>query len=108
MVDVRHAVILVGAMCVTVNACAGAGRWPRLTEGGRYEVTNPTGCRAQVYTATDDGVTRNHLGQVPSGGRAMITVPARSQGTRVVAMALYPDGTNCDVESRIRIREIRQ
>jgi hypothetical protein len=107
MIRIRLAGILFSAVCLTLGGCAGSGRWPRLTEGGQYEVTNPTGCRAQVYTATDDGVTRRYLGQVPSGGRAVVAVPPRSQGTRIVAMALYPDGTNCDVESRIRIRQMR-
>jgi hypothetical protein len=107
MLRLRHACVLVAA-CPMLVACAGSGRWPRLAEGGRYEVMNPTGCRAQVYTATEDGVTRRYLGQVASGGRAVVTVPPRSQGTRVVAMALYPDGTNCDVESRIRIRPVRE
>jgi hypothetical protein len=93
------------AACLALMGCVSA-RWPRLTEGGRYEVSNPTGCRAEVYTATEDGVTRRYLGQVPSGGRAVVTVPPRSEGTRVAAMALYRDGTNCDVESRIRIRRV--
>ena len=106
MLRFRRASVLV-AVCPTLVACAGSGRWPRLTEGGRYEVMNPTGCRAQVYTATEDGVTLRYLGQVPSGGRAVVTVPPRSRGMRVVAMALYPDGTNCDVESRLRVRAVR-
>jgi hypothetical protein len=102
----RHACVLVGAGCLTLTGCA-SSRWPRVTDGGRYEVYNPTPCRADVYTATEDGVTRRYLGQVPSGGRVVITVPPRSQGTRVVAMALYRDGTNCDVESRLRVRRVR-
>jgi hypothetical protein len=77
-----------------------------LTEGGRYEVHNPTQCRAEVYTATEDNVTRRYLGQVPSGGRVVVTVPPRSEGTRVVAMSLYRDGTNCEVDTRIRIRRV--
>jgi hypothetical protein len=104
MARFRHFRVLVAAVCPALAACAGSGRWPKLTEGGRYEVHNPTVCRAQVYTATDNNVTRQHLGDVPSGGRAVFTVPARSQGTRVVAMALYRDGTDCDVEGRLRVR----
>jgi hypothetical protein len=106
MIRSRCACVLGGAACLTLLGCASA-RWPRLTEGGRYEVYNPTGCRAQAYTATEDGVTRRYLGQVPSGGRVVVTVPPRSEGTRVVAMALYPDGTNCDVESRLRVRRVK-
>jgi hypothetical protein len=92
------------AVCSVLAACMGSGRWPKLTEGARYEVHNPTGCRAQVYTATEHNVTRQYLGDVPSNGRAVFTVPPRSEGTRVVAMALYRDGTDCDVEGRLRVR----
>jgi hypothetical protein len=95
---------LVVAGCSSLAACAGSGHWPKLTEGGRYEVQNPTVCRAQVYTATENNVMRQYLGDVPSGGRAVFTVPPRSQGTRVVAMALYRDGTDCDVAGRLRVR----
>jgi hypothetical protein len=102
----RYACVLVAAAGLTFTGCVSA-RWPRLTEGGQYEVSNPTGCRAQVYTATEDGVTRRYLGQVPSGGRVVVTVPPRSEGTRVAALALYPDGTNCDVESRLRVRRVK-
>jgi hypothetical protein len=107
MIPFRYVCVLVEAIGLTLTGCASAPRWPRLTEGGRYEVHNPTGCRAQVFTATEDNVTRRYLGQVPSGGRAVVTVPPRSEGTRVVAMALYPDGTNCDVGAQIRIRPVR-
>jgi len=100
--------VLAIALCSTLVACLGSGRWPKLTEGARYEVHNPTGCRAQVYTATENNVTRTYLGDVPSGGRAVFTVPERSQGTRVVAMALYRDGTNCDVEDRLRVRAAKR
>jgi hypothetical protein len=86
--------------------CAGSSRWPRLAEGAQYEVHNPTPCTAQVFTATDNNVTLRSLGQVRSGQRAVITVPARSEGTRVVAMSLYRDGTNCEVGDRIRIRRV--
>jgi hypothetical protein len=61
-------------------------------------------CPARVYTATENNVTRQYLGDVPSGGRAVFTVPPRSQGTRVVAMALYRDGTDCDTGGRLRVR----
>jgi hypothetical protein len=105
MIRIRDACFLIGATCLTLTGCSG-GRWPRLTDGGRYEVHNPTGCRAEVFTATEDGVTRRYLGQVPSGGRVVVTVPPRSEGTRVAAMALYPDGTNCDVGRRLRIRRV--
>lgn len=105
MLRVRYACVLVGAACLTLLGCASA-RWPRLTDGGQYEVSNPTPCRAQVYTATEDGVTRRYLGRVPSGGRVVVTVPPRSEGTRVVAMSLYRDGTNCEVGARIRIRRV--
>lgn len=104
MVRIHRPRVLVLAVCSALAACAGSGRWPKLTEGGRYEVHNPTGCRAQVYTATEDNVTRQYLGDVPSGGRAVFSVPPRSQGTRVVAMALYRDGTDCDVGGRLRVR----
>jgi hypothetical protein len=105
MIRSRHACVLVGATCLTFMGCA-RSRWPRLTDGGQYEVYNPTACRAQVFTATDDNVTRDYVGQVPSGGRVVLTVPPRSQGTRVVAMALYPDRTNCETAARIRIRRV--
>jgi hypothetical protein len=101
------ACVLVAAAGLTLTACA-RSRWPRVTDGGRYEVYNPTPCRAEVYTATDDNVTRRYLGQVPSGGRVVVTVPPRSEGTRVVAMSLYRDGTNCEVGSRIRIQPLRR
>jgi hypothetical protein len=105
MIRSRHAYVLVGAACLTLLGCA-SSRWPRVTAGGRYEVHNPTPCRAEVYTATEDNVTRQYLGQVPSGGRVVVAVPPRSEGTRVVAMSLYRDGTNCDVESRLRVRRV--
>lgn len=105
MIRFRQACVLVGAVCLPLMACA-RSRWPRVTDGGRYEVHNPTPCRAEVYTATDDNVTRRYLGQVPSGGRVVVTVPPRSEGTRVVAMSLYRDGTNCEVGARIRIRPV--
>jgi hypothetical protein len=105
MIRFRHACVVVGVAALTLTGCASA-RWPRLTDGGRYEIHNPTPCRAQVFTATEDNVTRRHLGDVPSGGRVVVTVPPRSEGTRVAAMALYPDGTNCDVGSRIRVRRV--
>jgi hypothetical protein len=108
MLGVRHACALVVATCLTVVACVSSGRWPRLTEGARYEVSNPTVCRAEVYTATENNVTRRYLGEVPSGRRAVVTVPPRSEGTRVVAMALYRDGTDCDPERRLRVRLVRQ
>lgn len=104
----RHARILVGAACLTLIGCAPSSRWPRLAEGARYEVENPTACTAQVYTATETNVTRRHLGQVASGARGVFTVPPRSEGTRVVAMSLYRDGTNCEVGARIRIRRLQQ
>jgi hypothetical protein len=107
MIRFRHACVLVGAACLTVVGCA-RSRWPRLTDGGRYEVHNPTQCRAEIFTATEDGVTRRYLGDVRGGGRVVVTVPPRSEGTRVVAMALYRDGTNCDVGSQIRIRPVRR
>jgi hypothetical protein len=106
MIRFRHACVLVGTLCLTFLGCAGRSRWPRLAHGAQYEVHNPTFCRAQVYTATENNVTRQYLGQVPSGGRAVVTVPPRSEGTRVVAMSLYPDGTNCEVGARIRIRRV--
>ncbi len=104
MVPVRRFSVHVVAMCAVLAACAGSGRWPKLAQGGRYEVQNPTVCPARVYTATEDNVTRQYLGDVPSGGRAVFTVPARAEGTRVVAMALYRDGTDCDVSGRLRVR----
>lgn len=104
MMRFRHACLL-GAACLTLTGCA-SSRWPRVTEGGRYEVYNPTPCRAEVYTATENNVTRRYLGEVPSGGRAVVAVPPRSEGTRVVAMSLYRDGTNCEVGARIRIRRV--
>jgi hypothetical protein len=107
MSRVLHACVLVGAAGLTLIGCA-RSRWPRLTEGGRYEVYNPTPCRAEVYTATNDNVTRQYLGPVPSGGRVVVTVPPRSEGTRVVAMSLYRDGTNCEVGARIRIQPVRR
>jgi hypothetical protein len=106
MIPVRRLLILAG--CSTLAACAGSGRWPRLTEGGRYEVHNPTVCPAQVFTATENNVTRRYLGDVPSGGRAVFTVPPRSEGTRVVAMALYRDGTDCDTGDRLRVRPAKR
>ena len=108
MIRVRHACALAVATCLPLVGCISSGRWPRLTQGARYEVYNPTVCRAQVYTGTENGVTRRYLGEVPSGGRAVFTVPPRSEGTRVVAMALYRDGTNCDPEDRLRVRLIKQ
>ena len=107
MIRFRHACIPLGATCLTLIGCAPSSRWPRLTDGGRYEVYNPTPCRAQVYTATDDNVTRRYLGQVPSGARVVVTVPPRSEGTRVAAMSLYPDGTNCEGGAQIRIRRLK-
>lgn len=101
-----HACALLAASSLTLTSCAGTGRWPRLTEGGRYEVHNPSPCRAEVYTVTENNVTRRYLGDVPSGGRAVFTVPPRSEGTRVAAMALYRDGTDCDVGGRIRVRRV--
>ena len=98
--------VFILAVCMTLAGCA-RERWPRVTDGGRYEVQNNSGCRAQVYTATEDNVTRRYLGQVPSGGRAVVTVPPRAEGTRVVAMAVYPDGTNCDVGKRVRVRRAK-
>jgi len=106
MIAVRRLHVLVVAGCATLVACA-SSRWPKLAEGARYEVHNPTVCRAQVYTATDNNVTRQHLGEVPSGGQAVFTVPPRSQGTRVVAMALYRDGTDCDAGGRLRVRRAK-
>jgi hypothetical protein len=108
MVHVRYACVLVAATSLTLVGCLSSGRWPRLVEGAQYEVNNPSPCTAQVYTATEDGVTRQYLGDVRSGRRAMFTVPPRVEGTRVAAMALYRDGTNCDVESRIRVRRVRR
>jgi hypothetical protein len=107
MIAFRRLRVLVAAGCSALVACAGSGRWPKLTEGSRYEVHNPTVCRAQVYTATETNVTRQYLGEVPSGGRAVFTVPPSSQGTRVVAMALYRDGTDCDVDGRLRVRRAK-
>jgi hypothetical protein len=105
MIRCRYACAFVPLTCLMLG-CSG-GRWPRLTQGGRYEVSNPTPCRALVYTATENGVTRRYLGEVPSGGRAVVSVPAGSEGTRVVAMALYRDGTDCDSAGRLRIRPLR-
>ncbi len=105
MIHFRHACAFVGVGCVLLMGCA-SSRWPRLTSGARYEVHNPTPCRAEVYTATEDNVTRRYLGHVPGGARLVVTVPPRSEGTRVVAMSLYPDGTNCEVGARIRIRPV--
>jgi hypothetical protein len=102
----RHACVLVGATCLTLVGCVRAGAWARLTQGGQYEVYNPTPCMGQVFTATEDNVTRRFLGRVPSGGRAVFTVPPGSEGTRVVGMALYPDGTNCETGGQIRIRRV--
>lgn len=107
MIRFGYAWIVVGAGCLTLMGCA-RSRWPRMTEGGRYEVHNPTPCRAEVYTATEANVTRRYLGDVPSGGRVVVTVPPRSEGTRVAAMSLYRDGTNCEVGARIRIRPVRR
>jgi hypothetical protein len=106
MVRLGYACVLVGATCVAVASCARSSRWPKMVEGAQYEVSNPTQCTAQIYTATENNVTRRLLGQVQSGGRAVVTVPPRSGGTRVVAMALYRDGTDCDVEGRIRVRRL--
>lgn len=106
MIRFRYACLLVCATSLAFMGCAPSGRWPRLTDGGQYEVYNPTPCRAEVYTATEDNVTRRYLGQVPSAGRVVVTVPPRSEGTRVVAMALYRDGTNCETGERIRIRRV--
>jgi hypothetical protein len=106
MIGFRYACVLVGAACPTLMGCAPSSRWPRLTDGGRYEVYNPTPCRAEIFTATENNVTRRYLGEVPSGGRVVVTVPPRSEGTRVAAMSLYRDGTNCEVGARIRIRRI--
>ena len=104
MLRCRRSPVLALAACSALAACAGSGRWPKLTEGTRYEVHNPTVCRARVYTATEDNVTRDYLGDVPSGGRAVFTAPPRAQGTRVVAMALYRDGTDCDTGGQLRVR----
>jgi hypothetical protein len=103
MIPIHRLRVLVVAGSATLVACA-SSRWPKLIEGGRYEVQNPTVCRAQVYTATENNVTRQYLGEVPSGGRAVFTVPPSPQGTRVVAMALYRDGTDCDTGGRLRVR----
>ena len=108
MIRFRRLRVLVPLVCSALAACAGSGRWPKVSQGARYEVHNPTVCRAQVYTATEHNVTREHLGEVPSGGRAVFTVPPRAQGTRVVAMALYRDGTDCDVGGRLRVRRAKQ
>jgi hypothetical protein len=105
MTRFRYACVLGVTSCLTLMGCA-SSRWPRLAEGGRYEVYNPTPCTAEVYTATDDNVTRRYLGRVPSGGRAVVTVPPRSEGTRVAAMSLYRDGTNCELGARIRVRRV--
>jgi hypothetical protein len=107
MMRFRCACVLLAATCPTFVSCARAAGWARLTDGGQYEVYNPTPCTGQVFTATEDNVTRRFLGRVPSGGRAVFTVPPRSEGTRVVAMALYADGTNCEVGTQIRIRRVR-
>ena len=106
MIGFRYGCILVGTGWLSLLGCATA-RWPRLVDGGRYEVHNPSPCTAQIYTVTDDNVTRRYLGRVPSGGRLIVTVPPRSEGTRVAAMSLYPDGTNCDVGAQIRVRAVR-
>jgi hypothetical protein len=105
MVRLGRACVLVAATSFTVG-CGRSSRWPRMVEGAQYEVSNPTQCPAQVYTATERNVTRRLIGRVPSGGRAVVTIPPRSDGTRVVAMALYQDGTDCDVEGRIRVRRL--
>ena len=104
MASLHRLCIVVVAGGSTLAACMGSGRWPKLTQGARYEVRNPTVCRAQVYTATENNVTRQHLGDVPSGGSAVFTLPPRAEGTRVVAMALYRDGTDCDVGGKLRVR----
>ena len=106
MVRWGHACVLVGATGVALAGCAGSSRWPKMVEGAQYEVSNPTQCTAEVYTATENNVTRRLLGQVQGGGRVVVTVPPRSGGTRVVALALYRDGTDCDVERRIRVRRL--
>jgi uncharacterized lipoprotein YajG len=106
MIRFRRSCVFVLVAVMTLAGCA-RERWPRVTDGGRYEVQNGSGCRAQVYTATEDNVTRRYLGQVRSGDRVVVTVPPRSEGTRVVAMALYPDGTNCDVGKRVRVRRAK-
>jgi hypothetical protein len=69
MIPIRRLRVLVVAGCGTFVACA-SGRWPKLSEGGRYEVHNPTVCRAQVYTATDNNVTHDFQGATtnPEGG----------------------------------------
>jgi hypothetical protein len=79
---------------------------PRLIEAGRYEVYNPTPCTAEVFTAMDGGATRQNLGQVPSGGRVVFAVPPRAPGTRLVAVAAHPDGSDCERGERVRIRRI--
>jgi hypothetical protein len=108
MIRLGYACVLVAATSLTLVGCARGSRWPRMVEGAQYEVSNPTQCQAQVFTATENNVTYRLIGRVPSGGRGVVTVPARSQGTRVVAMALYQDGTDCDVEGRIRVRRLGQ
>jgi hypothetical protein len=107
MIRFSCASVLVAASCLPFVACLGPSHWARLTPGGRYEVYNPTPCMGQIFTATEENVTRRFLGRVPSGGRAVLTVPPGSEGTRVVGMALYPDGTNCEVGTQIRIRRVR-
>lgn len=107
MIRFRYAWAIAGITSLTLVGCAPRSRWPRLAEGARYEVHNPTACRAEVYTATDDGVTRRYLGAVPSGGRAVVTVPPGAEGTRVAAMSLYRDGTNCEVGARIQVRRVQ-
>jgi len=108
MTRLRRARELFGATSLTLMfvACASSSRWPPLAEGARYEVHNPTPCTAQVFTATENNITLQSLGRVPAGGRTVITVPARAEGARVVAMSLYRDGTNCEVGDRIRIRRL--
>ena len=106
MAGIRRLPVVAG--CALLVSCVGSGRWPKLTEGGRYEVSNPTVCSARVYTATESNVVRRYLGDVPSGGRGMFTVPPRSEGTRVVAMALYRDGTDCDSAGRLRVRPAKR
>lgn len=106
MVRWGFAWILAVATALALAGCAGRSRWPRVVEGAQYEVSNPTQCVAQIFTATDNNVTRQLIGRVRGGGRATFTVPPGAGGMRVVALALYQDGTDCDVEQRIRIRRL--
>ena len=71
-----------------------------------YEIYNPTPCEAVAVTLDEAGLTRTELGRIPSGGRSVFRVPSLPAGTRVVATATAPDGTDCSRGYEIVVRRL--